>query len=176
LHCHFVCSSTGHWRLAFFLIGGSSRLLPLFLRVGSAMKVVLQYCRRSVKFLNYWFTDTCTRTGKVSWRIVNTAFLRAGRLSRILFFCFEVNWGWVSIYTDFSKAFDKMCHLLLLDKMSTDVEPSRCQWLGSYLSGRIQRVRMGDCVSRDILVTSGVHYNYFWTNVFESLGFIFNSV
>jgi hypothetical protein len=40
--------------------------------------------------------------------------------------------------------------------MSTDVEPSRCQWLGSYFSGRIQRVRMGDCVSRDIVVTSGV--------------------
>jgi hypothetical protein len=37
LHCHFVCSSSGHRRLVFFLIGGSSRLLPLFLRVGSAM-------------------------------------------------------------------------------------------------------------------------------------------
>jgi hypothetical protein len=53
-----------------------------------------------------------------------------------------------SIYTDFSKAFDKVRHRLLLDKMSTGVEPSRCQWLGSYFSG--------DCVSRDILVTSGV--------------------
>jgi hypothetical protein len=35
-------------------------LLPLFLRVGSAMMcrtiVVLQYCRRSVSFLNYWFS------------------------------------------------------------------------------------------------------------------------
>jgi hypothetical protein len=30
LHCHFVCSSTGHWRLAFFLMGESSRLLRLF--------------------------------------------------------------------------------------------------------------------------------------------------
>jgi hypothetical protein len=53
-------------RLVFFLIGGSSRLLPLFLKVGSAMMcqtiVVLQYYRRSVSFLNYWFTDTCTRT------------------------------------------------------------------------------------------------------------------
>jgi hypothetical protein len=49
-----------------------------------------------------------------------------------------------------------VCHRLFLDKMSTDVEPSRCQWLGSYFSGRIQRVMMGDCVSRDILVTSGV--------------------
>jgi hypothetical protein len=43
-----------------------------------------------------------------------------------------------SIYTDFSKAFDKVRHRLLLDKMSTHVEPSRCQWLGSYFSGRIQ--------------------------------------
>jgi hypothetical protein len=53
-------------RLVFFLIGGSFRLLPLFLRVGNAMMcrtiVVLQYCRRSASFLNYWCTDTCTRT------------------------------------------------------------------------------------------------------------------
>jgi hypothetical protein len=49
-------------------------------------------------------------------------------------------------------------HRLLLDKMSTDVEPSRCQWMGSYFSGRIQRVRMGDCISRDILgVPQGSH-------------------
>jgi hypothetical protein len=43
-----------------------------------------------------------------------------------------------------------------LNKMSSDVEPARCQWMRSYFSGRIQRIRMGDCVSRDILVTSGV--------------------
>jgi hypothetical protein len=66
LHYHFVCSSTSHWRLAFFFKGGNSRFLPLFLRVGSAMMcrtiVVLQYCRRLVNFLNYWLTDTCSRT------------------------------------------------------------------------------------------------------------------
>jgi hypothetical protein len=61
-----------------------------------------------------------------------------------------------SIYTDFSKAFDEVRHRLLLDKIPTDVEPSHCQWLGSYLSGRIQRVRKDDCVSRDSLVTSSV--------------------
>jgi hypothetical protein len=60
------------------------------------------------------------------------------------------------IYTDISKAFDKVRHHLLLDKMSTDVEPSLCQWLGSYVSGRIQRVKMGDCASRDMLATLGV--------------------
>jgi hypothetical protein len=30
--------------------------------------------------------------------------------------------------------------------MSSDVEPARCQWLRSYFSGRIQRIRIGDCV------------------------------
>jgi hypothetical protein len=57
---------------------------------------------------------------------------------------------------DFFKAFDIVRHRLLLDKMSTEVKPSRCQWLISYFSGRRRRVRMGDCISRDILVTSGV--------------------
>jgi hypothetical protein len=59
-----------------------------------------------------------------------------------------------SIYMDFFKAFDKVRNRL--DKMSTDVEQSRFQWLGTYFSGRIQRVRMGECVSGDILVTSSV--------------------
>jgi hypothetical protein len=42
---------------------------------------------------------------------------------------------------------------VLLDKMSGDIEPARCEWLRSYLSGRVQRIRMGDCISSDILVT-----------------------
>jgi hypothetical protein len=50
LHCHFVCSSTGHWHLAFVLISGISRLLLLYLRVGNAMMfrtiLVFKYCRR----------------------------------------------------------------------------------------------------------------------------------
>jgi hypothetical protein len=61
-----------------------------------------------------------------------------------------------SFYTDFSIAFDRVRHCLLLDKMSSDVEPARCQWLRSYFSDRSQRIRMGDCVSRDFLVTWGV--------------------
>jgi hypothetical protein len=36
--------------------------------------------------------------------------------------------------------------LLFLFKISGDVEPARYQWLRSYFSGRIQRIRMGDCV------------------------------
>jgi hypothetical protein len=61
-----------------------------------------------------------------------------------------------SIYTDFSKAFDRVRRQLLLNEMSAGIEPTRCIWLGSYLSGRIQKIRIGDAVSRYIKVTSGV--------------------
>jgi hypothetical protein len=33
---------------------------------------------------------------------------------------------------------------------------ARWLWLRSYLTGRIQRIRIGDAVSKDIKVTSGV--------------------
>jgi hypothetical protein len=36
------------------------------------------------------------------------------------------------------------------------IEPARCMWLGSYLSGRIQKIRIGDAVSKDIKMTSSV--------------------
>jgi hypothetical protein len=40
--------------------------------------------------------------------------------------------------------------------MSVGIEPARYMWLGSYLSWRIQNIRIGDAVSKDIKVTSGV--------------------
>jgi Reverse transcriptase (RNA-dependent DNA polymerase) len=62
-----------------------------------------------------------------------------------------------SIYTDFSKAFDKVRHCLILLKFAASpIEPARCDLLRSYLSGRIQRIRIGNCVSNEIWVTSGV--------------------
>jgi hypothetical protein len=36
------------------------------------------------------------------------------------------------------------------------IEPTRCLWLRSYLTGRIQRIRNGVAVSKDIRVTSSV--------------------
>jgi hypothetical protein len=38
-----------------------------------------------------------------------------------------------SIYMDFSKAFDRVRHQLLLNDMSVGIEPARCMWLGPYL-------------------------------------------
>jgi hypothetical protein len=68
----------------------------------------------------------------------------------------EEGWQVDSIYTDFSKAFDRVRHQLLLEDMSVGFEPARCLWLMSYLTGRIQRIRIGGAVSKDIRVTSGV--------------------
>jgi hypothetical protein len=59
-----------------------------------------------------------------------------------------------SIY--FSKAFDRVRHKLLLYEMSVGIELTRCMWLGSYLSERIQTIRTGDTVSKDIKVSSSV--------------------
>jgi Reverse transcriptase (RNA-dependent DNA polymerase) len=53
-----------------------------------------------------------------------------------------------------SKAYNRMRHQLLLNEMSVRIKPARCMWLGSYLSGRIQKIRIGDVVSKDIKVTS----------------------
>jgi hypothetical protein len=40
--------------------------------------------------------------------------------------------------------------------MCVGIEPARCIWLGSYLSGRIQKIWIGDAGSKDIKVTLGV--------------------
>jgi hypothetical protein len=40
--------------------------------------------------------------------------------------------------------------------MSVGIEPARCMWLGFYLSGRIEKIAIGDADSKDIKVTSGV--------------------
>jgi hypothetical protein len=68
----------------------------------------------------------------------------------------EERWQVDSVYTDFSKAFDRLRHQLLLEEMSVGIEPARCLWLRSYLTGRIQRIRIGDAVSKDIRVTLSV--------------------
>lgn len=60
-------------------------------------------------------------------------------------------------YTDFSKAFDKVDHKLLLFKLSRyGVRGKLLDWIGSYLQGRVQFVRFRGITSRPITVTSGV--------------------
>jgi hypothetical protein len=68
----------------------------------------------------------------------------------------EEVWQVDSVYTDFSQSFDRGRYQLILEVISAGIEPVRCLWLRSYLTGRIQRTRIGDAVFRDIRVTSGV--------------------
>jgi hypothetical protein len=55
------------------------------------------------------------------------------------------------IYTGFSKTSDRVRHQLLLNEMSVGIEPARYMWLGSYLSERIQKIRIGDACVLQVL-------------------------
>ncbi|XP_075157586.1 uncharacterized protein LOC142230848 [Haematobia irritans] len=62
-----------------------------------------------------------------------------------------------TIYTDFSKAFDKVNHALLLRKLDMiGFSNSLLKWFQSYLIGRTQCVKFGNATSRYVSVTSGV--------------------
>jgi Reverse transcriptase (RNA-dependent DNA polymerase)/Endonuclease-reverse transcriptase len=62
-----------------------------------------------------------------------------------------------AIYTDFSKAFDKVNHRLLLLKLSRmGFGGSFLDWIASYLTGRWQFVKIGNACSRLFPVKSGV--------------------
>lgn len=62
-----------------------------------------------------------------------------------------------AIYTDFSKAFDKVNHSLLFFKLdSMGFSDKLVYWLKSYLTGRIQKVKFGNALSNEIFVYSGV--------------------
>jgi hypothetical protein len=62
-----------------------------------------------------------------------------------------------AVYTDFSKAFDKVDHGLLVHKLSKiGVNGSLLNWISSYLTNRKQFVRINNTRSDLINVTSGV--------------------
>lgn len=62
-----------------------------------------------------------------------------------------------SVYTDFSKAFDRVDHHILYQKLSKFGFNDRLiQWFQSFLSDRVQRVKVGCFLSDTITITSGV--------------------
>ena len=61
------------------------------------------------------------------------------------------------IYLDFSKAFDKVCHSRLMVKLEeVGVTGKVLDWLGDWLKGRKQRVKVEDDFSEWMEVVSGV--------------------
>ncbi len=60
-------------------------------------------------------------------------------------------------YLDFAKAFDKVPHARLLEKLrSKGVGGQLLKWIEDWLKGRTQRVRVGGELSEDCSVESGV--------------------
>lgn len=61
------------------------------------------------------------------------------------------------IYTDFRKAFDRVQHGIIIDKLhKLGIHSMMLRWINSYLTGRTQRVKMLGSLSRPINVRSGV--------------------
>ena len=62
-----------------------------------------------------------------------------------------------SIYLDYSKAFDKVSHKILLEKLwSMGINNNLWFWLKSYLTNRFQRVKINQSLSDPLPVKSGV--------------------
>jgi hypothetical protein len=61
-----------------------------------------------------------------------------------------------AVYTYFLKAFDRVNHGLLLGTLTRKFRGSMIFWIGSYSTGRTQRVRVGDYLSETIYCHSGV--------------------
>ncbi|CAB4041161.1 Hypothetical predicted protein, partial [Paramuricea clavata] len=61
------------------------------------------------------------------------------------------------IYLDMRKAFDRVRHGVLLDKLQNiNIRGNLHSWFSSYLSGRKQRVTVPGGTSSSLAVTSGV--------------------
>ena len=61
------------------------------------------------------------------------------------------------IYLDFSKAFDKVDHQLLIKKLQRyGVSGKLLKWIESFLSNRMQKVAVDGCLSYVCRVLSGI--------------------
>lgn len=62
-----------------------------------------------------------------------------------------------ALFTDFAKAFDRVSHPILLQKLrAIGIHSTALRWIQTYLSGRTQNVKIGGIKSRSINVKSGV--------------------
>ena len=63
----------------------------------------------------------------------------------------------LGLFLDFSKAFDMVDHSVLLSKLNNlGIRGVPFSWFGSYLSGRVQSVRLGGVTSHPLPVRRGV--------------------
>ena len=63
----------------------------------------------------------------------------------------------ICLFIDLRKAYDTVQHNILLSKLSMyGIRGLPLEWMKSYLSGRIQRVKIQDCVSRNHSIRTGI--------------------
>ena len=61
------------------------------------------------------------------------------------------------IYIDFQKAFDSVSHKKLVSKIKTyGIVGNLFDWIKAFISNRTQAVKISDCLSNNINITSGV--------------------
>ena len=61
------------------------------------------------------------------------------------------------VYLAFSKAFDRVDHSVLLSKVrALGIKGNLGSWLGTFLLGRTQKVKMGEALSNGDTIMSGV--------------------
>ena len=61
------------------------------------------------------------------------------------------------LFFDYSKAFDTVCHRVLLQKLSClGITGEVLNWIEVFLTSRSMKVKVSDCFSRPVSVTSGV--------------------
>lgn len=61
-----------------------------------------------------------------------------------------------SLYTDFLKTFDLIDHIILVAKFDFGVWGSIRSWFKSYLTGRIQQVKINNSESHYLSVLAGI--------------------
>ena len=62
-----------------------------------------------------------------------------------------------AILVDFSKAFDTVPHSILMEKFSAmELDNRVVNWIGTFLTNRTQRVKVGNSLSDPVNITSGV--------------------
>ena len=62
-----------------------------------------------------------------------------------------------AIYIDFQKAFDSVSHPKLLSKLTSyNIRGDLINWITAFLARRSQQVKISDCLSNIVYITSGV--------------------
>ena len=102
-------------------------------------------------------------TSTTSWQTANTGSVQEEAETQLLTLSHELVSGLDKsqqhdiIVLDFSKPFDRVPHERLLPKLDHyDVRGSTLEWIGSFLTDRVQQVKVEGATSDSIQVLSGV--------------------